>query len=87
MTNWEKEICSQQPLEIEQVSDDTLIQRKNITTVEHPEDGEKPSYTDYECESRFITTSEYNMLKSIEEINTEKAIDEYTMSLIESGVL
>ena len=45
------------------------------------------AYTDYVCESREITESEYAMLKSIEEINTEKAIDEYTLQLMEEGVL
>lgn len=37
--------------------------------------------------SREITTSEYEMLRSIEEIDNAKAIDEYTMQLIEEGVL
>lgn len=45
------------------------------------------AYTDYVCESREITVSEYEMLKSIEQISTDKAIDEYTMQLIEEGVL
>lgn len=45
------------------------------------------AYTDYVCESREITESEYEMLKSIEEISTEKAIDEYTLQLMEGGLL
>lgn len=49
------------------------------------------AYTDYVCESREITESEYEMLQSIGEIQTEKAvnaaIDEYTLQLMEEGVL
>ena len=37
--------------------------------------------------SREITFSEYQMLASITEIDTSKAIDDYTMQLIEQGVL
>lgn len=87
MTNWQKEICATEPQELEKVAPDTLIQRRNITPVEHPEENGMPAYTSYECESRFVSEADYNMLKSIEEINTEKAIDEYTMSLLEMGVL
>lgn len=49
------------------------------------------AYTDYVCESREITESEYAMLKSIAEIRTDEAvtaaIDEYTMQLMEGGLL
>jgi hypothetical protein len=31
--------------------------------------------------------SEYQMLQSIEEIDTQKAVDDYTMQLMEEGVL
>ena len=37
--------------------------------------------------SREITVSEYQMLESITQISNEKAIDEYTLQLIEEGVL
>lgn len=67
------------------------IQRRNITTQEHEEQDGMAAYTDYVCESREITESEYEMLKSIEEIKTDEAvtaaIDEYTMQLIEGGLL
>jgi len=50
-----------------------------------------PEYTDYVCESREITESELEMIKSIEEIDTTKAvnsaIDEYTMQLMEGGII
>ena len=63
------------------------IQRRNIEQQEHEERDGIAAYTDYVCESREITESEYEMLKSIEEISTEKAIDEYTLQLMEGGLL
>ena len=63
------------------------IQRRNIEQQEHEEKDGMAAYTDYVCESREITESEYEMLKSIEEISTEKAIDEYTLQLMEGGLL
>lgn len=45
------------------------------------------AYTDYECESREISVSEYEMIKSVEQINTDKAIEDYTLQLMEEGVL
>jgi hypothetical protein len=39
------------------------------------------------CESREIPVSEYEMLKSIEEIDTSQAIDNYTMQLMSEGVI
>ena len=45
------------------------------------------AYTDWECDSREITVSEYQMLESIKQINTDKAIDDYTAQLIEEGLL
>lgn len=69
------------------VAPNLYIQRRNITAQEHEARDEMAAYTDYVCESREITESEYAMLKSIEEINTEKAIDEYTLQLMEEGVL
>lgn len=63
------------------------IQRRNIEQQEHEERDGMAAYTDYVCESREITESEYEMLKSIEEISTENAIDEYTLQLMEGGIL
>lgn len=63
------------------------IQRRNIKAQEHEEKDGMAAYTDFVCESREITESEYEMLKSIEEISTEKAIDEYTLQLMEGGLL
>jgi hypothetical protein len=67
------------------------IQRRNIQEVKHDEMDDRPAYTEYVCESREITESEYAMLQSVEEIQTDKAvteaIDQYTAELIEEGVL
>ena len=87
MKPWVTEVCSSQPEELQIIGPDTYIQRRKITAVEHPEQDGTPAYTDYKCESREITFSEYQMLASITEIDTSKAIDDYTMQLIEQGVL
>lgn len=39
------------------------------------------------AKAREIGVSEYEMLKSIEAIDTTKAIDAYTLQLIEEGLL
>lgn len=54
---------------------------------EHEARDDRAAYTDYVCESREISESEYAMLKSIEEISTDKAIDDYTEQLMQEGVL
>ena len=73
------------------VAPDTFIQRRNIQQEEHEATEQAAAYTDFVCESREISVGEYEMLKSIEEIRTEEAvsaaIDEYTMQLMEGGLL
>ena len=70
---------------------DTFIQRRNIQQEEHEATEQAAAYTDFACESREISVGEYEMLKSIEEIRTDEAvsaaIDEYTMQLMEGGLL
>ncbi len=56
-----------------------------ITKEQLAERVEKGTIT--EADYQEITESEYEMLKSIEEISTEKAIDEYTLQLMEGGLL
>ena len=87
MTEWKKERCSNRPDEIQVIAPGVYIQRKDIAEVTHPSTETEPEYTDFECMSREITVSEYEMLRSIEEIDTTEAIDAYTMQLIEEGVL
>ena len=87
MKPWVPEVCSSQPEELQIIGPETYIQRRNITAVEHPEQDGTPAYTDYKCESREITFSEFFNDTSTTEIYTSKAIDDYTMQLIEQGVL
>ena len=87
MKQWKEERCSTQPKKLEVIADGVLMQRRNIEAVEHEATEEMEAYTDYVCESREITVSEYEMLKSIEGINTDKTIDAYTLQLMEEGVI
>ena len=87
MKEWSKEICSEKPEELQLIAPDTYIERKDIVEVQHEETEDMPAYTDYECMSREISVSEYNMIKSITEINTNNAIDAYTEELIKEGMI
>lgn len=87
MKEWKQERCASQPDELQRVSNDTYIQRRDIREVNHEAVEGQEAYTDWECESREISVSEYEMLKSVEEINTQKAIDDYTEQLMEEGIL
>ena len=87
MKQWKKEICDTQPEEVQLIAPELLMQRRNIKVVEHESTDNMEAYTDYECESREISVSEYEMIKSVEQINTDKAIEDYTLQLMEEGVL
>lgn len=87
MTEWTKESCSSQPPEVQAIAPGLLMQRRDIQKVEHEALDGMDAYTTWDCECREITASEYNMLRSIEAIDTSKALDDYTMQLIEEGVL
>ena len=91
MKQWTQERSASRPAELQLVAPDTFIQRRNIQQEEHEATEQAAAYTDFVCESREITESEYAMLKSIEEIRTDEAvtaaIDEYTMQLMEGGLL
>ena len=87
MKEWSKEICSEKPEELQLIAPDTYIERKDIVAVEQEETEDMPAYTNYECMSREISMSEYQMLQSIAEINTQDAIDAYTEQLMEEGIL
>lgn len=91
MTGWRKERCAERPDELQLIAPGLYMERKNIREVLREGNGMEEPYTDYECECREITVSEYEMVKSLENANTEKAvsaaIDEYTLQLMEEGVL
>ena len=89
MKEWKEEHCQQQPEEIQVIGDGLLMQRRNIHEVTHKADKKAgtPAYSEWVSEAREITEAEYQMLKSIEEISAEAAIDAYTEQLIEEGVI
>ena len=87
MKNWQEEHCSERPEALQLVAPDLYMERRNIQKVEHEAAEGMDAYEEYVCESREITVSEYEMLKSIEAIDTSKAIADYTLQLMEEGVL
>lgn len=91
MTKWEEEHSTEQPAELQVVAPGIYRQRRNIQKVDHEKTDFMPAYSEYVCESREITVSEYEQLKSIEDISTEKAvnaaIDNYTAQLIDEGAI
>lgn len=87
MQAWKKEVSASKPAELELVATETYIQRKDITEVQHEKTEDRDAYTDYECMSREISVSDYNMLQAIEQISTDKALEAYTLQLMEEGVL
>lgn len=87
MKQWKEEHCMAQPEELEVIASGMYMQRRNIEAVEHEATDETAAYTDYVCESREISESEYEMLKSIEDIDTDKAIEEYTLQLMQEGAI
>lgn len=87
MKEWKEEHLSYKPDELQQVSPETYIERRNIEEVTHEATEDEDGYTEWVCESRIIPINEYRMLKAIEEIDTQAAIDAYTEQLIEEGVI
>ncbi len=89
MKAWKEEHCAQRPNELQLIAPDTYIQRRNIAEVQHDANEEAgiEAYTDFKCESRTISVSEYEMIKSINDYDAQAAIDEYTEQLVEEGVL
>lgn len=91
MTEWKIERCAERPDELQVIAPGLYMERRDIKEVYHEGDGTEEPYTDYECECREISVSEYEMLKGIEEIKTGEAvataIDEYTLQLMEQGVI
>lgn len=89
MKAWKTERCSEQPEELQDIGGGLYMERRNITAENHEADEAAgvEAYTDYVCECREITQDEYHMLKSMEEIDTQAVIDNYTEQLIEEGLL
>ena len=87
MTSWTEDICSEKPEELIMGSPTSYIQRRNIHQITIPATADTPEYTQWVSEIRFISIDEYNLLESIKEIKVDDAIDEYTLQLIEEGLL
>lgn len=85
MTDWTREYCFRRPPEVEDVDKDSVIVRTDIVEeeVETPEGKEKR----WSCLSRIMTRSEHLMLEDIKNIDVSRAIDEYTLQLIEEGII
>lgn len=82
MTAWFEEECgSAKPEELQVIAPNTFMERKDLIQKTVNEE------LIWFSTSRKIKFDEYYLLKSIEEINTDKAIDDYTMQLIEEGLL
>ena len=73
MTNWEQEKLAQRPSEFTIISENTVMQRRNILKVEHEGKDGQPAYTEYVCECRKLTNSEYQKIiqKSINDRVTD----------------
>ena len=90
---------TKRPLEFDdKLSKKGVYFRKNIEEVERheedPEGGEPITYIMFEYDEAFLTNAEYTAYKSardaIEDANTEsneEAIDEYTLQLLEEGII
>ena len=87
MKAWKEEHCASRPEELQLVSGETYIERRNIRQVHHEAAEGIEAWDEWACESREIGVSEHGLLKSIEEIDTQQAIDDYTEQLIEEGLL
>lgn len=67
MKEWKKELCNAFPEEVQQLSRDTVIQRRDITPFER-ESIEGETEYGWECECRILTKEEYSFVKMQEEI-------------------
>lgn len=85
MTEWKPEYNTEKPDELSLVSSSTYIQRKDIHQVEIS-DG-YTNHLQWYSLSRFLTKDELLMLEAVAEVRTDAAIDEYTLQLIEEGIL
>ncbi len=78
MTGWYEDKYTFKPEELQVIAPNTFMERKDIHQIDQ--------YT-WVCLERRISFDEYYMLQSIKEIKTDEAIDNYTMQLIEEGIL
>ncbi len=84
---WKEEHCSTRPDKKQIVAEGVLIERRNIREVHHEATDDMLGYDEWVCESREIAMADYQIIKAVEEIDTNAAIDAYTEQLIEEGLL
>lgn len=62
MTEWTQEQLAHQPDEFTPISENTVMQRRNIQQVEHKGKDGQPAYKEYMCECRKLTNTEYQQI-------------------------
>ena len=81
---WRKAESNEQPLEVQELSGNRVLVRRNITSRD-TEDG-----VVWQCEERIMSSVEYGTREAVYDIQLRREseiIDDYTMALIEEGVL
>lgn len=81
---WRKAESNEQPLEVQELSGNRVLVRRNITSRD-TEDGVVWQY-----EERIMSSVEYGTREAVYDIQLRREseiIDDYTMALIEEGVL
>lgn len=82
---WRKSTSNEKPLNYEKLSGDRYLVRKNIIEQEN-EEGNKF----YEYEERIVTSIELTIIECFNQLEVKREseiIDDYTMQLIEEGVI
>lgn len=64
MKEWREERCSEQPDELQQISETSFMQRKNITEVKHDAADNMPAWSEYTCQCRELSVAEYTKLRT-----------------------
>lgn len=83
--NWRTAQANEKPLIVEELSGDRYLVRRNITEKENSE-GNKY----YEYEERIVTSIELTIIECFNNMEIKREaeiIDDYTMQLIEEGVI
>ena len=86
---WRKSFSTVKPLEAEKVVGGRYILRRNIVKSTQTDQDGNPQDT-YNYEERIVTEEEYGLIDTINSLiirREAEIVDEYTMKLIEEGVL
>ena len=89
--NWTKAESRLSPVDLDKVSSPHgVYMRKNIEAVSVEDPMTKETYTKYVYDEVFLTHSEYDRYILIQDINLkhdDDVVDDYTLKLIEEGIL